>query len=253
LISSVFAPHAPAKVSNATFARVATLADELDAGIVIDLHESADEITQSLAVHGVRPIERLWQLGLLTPALHAVHMTHATAADIDLARRSGMSISLCSEASLNSEHQLPPLASYVASGIRLGVGTGGGGRQDVWREMQLLALMTSRLQTSGRSDYTAWDALAAATCGGAAVLGLDGDVGRLESGKWADLCCVDLGGPATQPLIDPVTQLVFCGGPDIVSDVWVAGRQLLSDGELIRLDWPGVAARANAWAMRLKT
>jgi 5-methylthioadenosine/S-adenosylhomocysteine deaminase len=53
-------------------------------------------------------------------------------------------------------------------------------------------------------------------------------------------------------LTDPVTQLVFCGGPDIASDVWVAGRQLLSGGELTRLDWPGVAARANAWAMRLK-
>jgi 5-methylthioadenosine/S-adenosylhomocysteine deaminase len=253
LISTVFAPHAPDKLSNATFARVATLADELDAGIVIDLHGSADEIAQSLAVHGMRPIERLWQLGLLTPALNAVHMTHATPADIDLARRSGMSISLSSEASLDSEHQLPPLASFVASGIRLGVGTGGACRQEVWGEMRLLALVTRRPQPSGGTDYGAWDALATATRGGAAVLGLDGDVGTLESGKWADLCCVDLGGPATQPLIDPVTQLVFCGGPDIVSDVWVAGRQLLSAGELIRLDWPGVAARANAWAARLKS
>jgi 5-methylthioadenosine/S-adenosylhomocysteine deaminase len=113
--------------------------------------------------------------------------------------------------------------------------------------------MTSRPQSSGGSDHTAWDALAAATRGGAAVLGLDGDVGTLESGKWADLCCVDLGGPATQPLIDPLTQLVFCGGRDIVSDVWVAGRQLKSDGELTRLDWPGVAARAHAWARRLQT
>jgi 5-methylthioadenosine/S-adenosylhomocysteine deaminase len=252
LISTVFAPHAPAQVSNATFARLATLADELDAGIVIDLHESADAIAQSLAAHGVRPIERLWQLGLLTPALNAIRMTHATAADLDLARRSGLSVSLCSEASLRSEHQLPPLASFVASGIRLGLGTGGACRQEVWREMQLLALMTLRPQTTGGPDHAAWDALAAATCGGAAVLGLDSDIGTLESGKWADLCCVDLGGPATQPLTDPVTQLVFCGGPDIASDVWVAGRQLLSDGELTRLDWPGVAARANAWAMRLK-
>jgi 5-methylthioadenosine/S-adenosylhomocysteine deaminase len=119
--------------------------------------------------------------------------------------------------------------------------------------MQLLALMTPRAQSAGGSDGSAWEALAAATRGGAAVLGLDGEVGTLESGKWADLCCVDLAGPATQPLIDPVTQLVFCGGRDIVSDVWVAGRQLLADGELIRLDWPGVAARANAWALRLKT
>jgi 5-methylthioadenosine/S-adenosylhomocysteine deaminase len=119
--------------------------------------------------------------------------------------------------------------------------------------MQLLALMTSRLQLSGGSDYSAWDALSVATRGGAAVLGLDGELGTLEAGKWADLCCVDLGGPATQPLSDPVAQLVFCGGRDIVSDVWVAGRQLLSAGELTRLDWPGVAARANAWARRLKS
>jgi len=253
LISTVFAPHAPDQVSNATFARVATLADELDAGIVIDLHESADEIARSLAVHGVRPIERLWQLGLLTPALNAVHMTHATPADVDLARRTGIGISLCSQSSLGSEHRFPPLASFAASGIRVGLGTGGGGRQDLWGEMQLLALMTPRAESSGGSAGSAWDALAAATRGGAAVLGLDGEVGTLESGKWADLCCVDLAGPATQPLIDPVTQLVFCGGRDIVSDVWVAGRQLLADGELIRLEWPGVAARANAWALRLET
>jgi 5-methylthioadenosine/S-adenosylhomocysteine deaminase len=253
LISTVFAPHAPDQVSNATFARVATLADELDAGVVIDLHESADEIARSLAVHGVRPIERLWQLGLLTPALNAVHMAHATPADVDLARRTGLGVSLCSQSSLKSEHRFPPLASFAASGIRVGLGTGGACRQDVWGEMQLLALMTPRAHSSGGSDGTAWDALTAATRGGAAVLGLDGEVGTLESGKWADLCCVDLAGPATQPLIDPVTQLVFCGGRDIVSDVWVAGRQLLADGELIRLDWPGVAARANAWAQRLKT
>jgi 5-methylthioadenosine/S-adenosylhomocysteine deaminase len=250
LISTVFAPHAPDQVSNATFARVATLADELDAGIVIDLHASAQEIARSVAAHGVRPIERLWQLGLLTPALNAVHMTHATAADIDLARRTGIAISLSPQASLKSEQQLPPAGAFVASGIRLGVGTGGGARQGVWGEMRLLALMTSRLQPSGASDFSAWDALATATRGGAAVLGLDGDVGTLEAGKWADLCCIDLAGPATQPLTEPVTQLVFGGGRDIVSDVWVAGRQLLSDRELTRLDWPGVAARANAWAVR---
>jgi 5-methylthioadenosine/S-adenosylhomocysteine deaminase len=253
LISHVFAPHAPDQVSNATFARVATLADELDAGVVIDLHASAQEIARSVAAHGVRPIERLWQLGLLTPALNAVHMTHATAADIDLARRTGIAISLSPEASLGSEQQLPPAGAFVASGIRLGLGTGGGTRQDVWGEMRLLALMTSRRQPSGESDFSAWDALATATRGGAAVFGLDSDVGTLEAGKWADLCCVDLGGPATQPLADPVTQLVFGGGRDIVSDVWVAGRQLLSDQELTRLDWPAVAARADAWAVRLNS
>jgi 5-methylthioadenosine/S-adenosylhomocysteine deaminase len=97
----------------------------------------------------------------------------------------------------------------------------------------------------------AWDALHAATQGGAEVLGLDGDIGTLQAGKWADLCCADLSGPGSQPLSDPLAQAVFGGGRDIVSDVWVAGRQLLSGGELTRLDWAGVAARSAAWAARM--
>ena len=255
LISTVFAPHAPGKVSDATFARVATLADELDAGIVIDLHESADDIARCVALHGVRPIDRLWQLGLLTPALNAVHMTHATAGDIHLAQRTGIAVSLSSSSSIRRERQLPPAAAWAASGIRLGLGSGSGEcpNQDLWGEIKLLALMLSGLHRSGEADHAAWDALAAATRGGAAVLGLEREIGTLEPGKWADICCVDLSGPATQPLLDPVAQSVFAGGRDLVSDVWVAGRQLLGTGELTRLDWPAVAAHAAAWALRMKS
>jgi 5-methylthioadenosine/S-adenosylhomocysteine deaminase len=243
LISTAFAPDAPGRLSDATFARVATLADELDAGIVIDLHESADEIDRSVAAYGMRPIERLWKLGLLTPALHAVHMNHASAADVDLARRTGIAVSLASQACLERESRLPAASRFFGSPIRVGLASAGRtcGTQDLWAEMQLLAFLSG----------SAWDALAAATCGGAAACGLE-DLGTLATGKWADLCCLDLDGPAIQPLNDPVTQLVFCGGRDMVSDVWIAGRQLLSQGELTRLDWAAAAARAVAWARRLQ-
>jgi cytosine/adenosine deaminase-related metal-dependent hydrolase len=50
---------------------------------------------------------------------------------------------------------------------------------------------------------------------------------------------------------DPVAQAVFCGGRDLVCDVWVAGRPLFAAGDWTRLDWNRVAARANAWAARL--
>ncbi len=255
LISTVFAPHAPHTLSDATFARVATLADELDAGIMIDLHESTEGIARSVAEHGMRPIERLWQLGLLTPALNAVYMTHATAADADLAQRTGIAVSLGPTSSVRCEGRLPPVAAWAERGTRVGLGSGGDpcGNQDLWGEMKLLALLMSGPVRGDAPDHGAWDVLAAATRGGASALGLEADTGTLEPGKWADACCVDLGGPATQPLRDPVAQLVLCGGRDIVRDVWVAGRQLLCDGEFTRLDWPKVAARADAWAMRMKS
>jgi 5-methylthioadenosine/S-adenosylhomocysteine deaminase len=142
---------------------------------------------------------------------------------------------------LQSGGSLPQVAALAESGVRLGLGSGGAVLgQDVWGDMKVFALLTH-----------AWDGLHAATRGGAAALGLESEVGSLEAGKWADLCCVDLSGPATQPLGDPLAQLVFSGGRDMVSDVWVAGRQLLSGGELTRLDWPDVAARSAAWAVRL--
>jgi 5-methylthioadenosine/S-adenosylhomocysteine deaminase len=173
-------------------------------------------------------------------------MVHATAADIDLAQRTGISISLCPQSNLQLGNGLAPIAAYAAAGIRLGLGSGGAAAmsQDLWGEMKLIAL-------TPHAALDAWDVLSFATRGGAAVLNLDGEVGTLEAGKWADLCCVDLSGPGTQPLRDPIGQTVMSGGRDIVTDVWVAGRQLLSGGELTRLDWPEVAARSAGWAARM--
>jgi 5-methylthioadenosine/S-adenosylhomocysteine deaminase len=249
LISTAFAPLALNTLSDATLTRIATLADELDARIVVDLNESADDIAGCVARHGIRPIERLWKLGLLTPALNAVHMALTTAEDIELAARTGISISVCPKSTLAKGLGLPPVSAFSAAGIRVGLCSADGARHhnlDIWGEMKLLALASS-------ARTSAWEALCMATRGGAAALGLDTEAGTFESGKWADLCCVDLSGPATQPLRDPVTQLVFGGGRDIVSDVWVAGRQLVSEGNMSRLDWSAVADRTKYWASRLTT
>jgi 5-methylthioadenosine/S-adenosylhomocysteine deaminase len=241
LVSTAFAPRAANAMSDEIFARLVTLADELDAGILIDLHQSLHEIRECMETYGMRPIERLWQLGLLTPALNASHMVHLTAADMSLMQRTGISITLCPQWDLQFDGALPQIAAFAAAGVRLGLGSGGAVLgEDLWGDMKLFALLTH-----------AWDGLHAATRGGAAALGLESEVGSLEAGKWADLCCVDLSGPATQPVGDPLAQLAFGGGRDIVSDVWVAGRQLLSGGELTRLDWSDVAARSAAWAIRL--
>jgi 5-methylthioadenosine/S-adenosylhomocysteine deaminase len=242
LISTGFAPLSANQLSDASFARLATLADELDAGILIDLHQSAGEIDQCRTAYGMRPIERLFSLGLLTPALNAAHVVHLSDSDLSLMQRTGMSATLCPQADLKLGNGLPPIAALCAAGVRLSLGSGGAAplSRDLWGDMKIAGLLSS-----------AWEALFAATRGGAAVLGLESDIGTLEGGKWADLCCVDLSGPGTQPLGDPVSQIVFGGGRDLVSDVWVAGRQLLSGGELTRLDWTEVSARSAAWAARM--
>lgn len=243
-IHTGFAPNRPEELSDATLGRIAMLADEIDAGIFLALNEHPREIEACLSRHGMRPLERLQRHGLLTPALCAAHMSLLTDADVESARGGGIGIALCIESDLARAGLLAPIGALAAAGLRLGLGTERSPRghdQDLWSEIKLAALLSRSPAAAPRLEP--WDALAAATRGGASVLGLEAEIGTLEAGKWADLCCIDFAAPALQPVTDPIEQLVFSGGRDMVSDVWVAGRALLCDRGFTRLDWPALAAR----------
>jgi len=248
LISTAFAPYGAVSLNDDTLRRIATLSAELDAGLVIHLHASAAEIDESMSRYGQRPIERLQGLGLLTPALNAVHMTQILPSDIALAAQSGLVVTVCPESSPQSATGLTPICALRAAGLQLSLGTGNPCRNalDLWPGLRRLTSMACAAPA-----IDAWQAWAMATHGGAAALGLESEIGSLEIGKWADLCCLNLDGPATQPLSDPLAQVVQCGGRDLVSDVWVAGRHLLSEGQFTQLDWPQIRAKAQSWAVRL--
>jgi len=246
-LATAFAPHGALTISDAMFSRIATLANELDAGVLMSLHASPDEVAECVQRHGERPLARLHALGLLTPALTAAHMVDVGDADMALAQRSGIAITLCPESNFRAGVGPPPVLKWAGSGLRLSLGSGtlaADAATDLWSSLKLLGLL----------GLDAWDVLAAATRGGAAALGLEAEIGTLETGKWADLCCVDLRGPAMVQTAAPMaSRLVFAGGRDLVTDVWVAGRHLLNDGAFTRLDWPALAARVGAWNSRPMT
>jgi 5-methylthioadenosine/S-adenosylhomocysteine deaminase len=252
-VSTAFAPLHAHTLEDATLARISTLAAELDAGIVVALNRSRSEIDESVARHGMRPLARLESLGLLTPTLIAVHAVSLEEAELELIRRAGAGIALCLAADLARGDGLPPIEALAAAGVRLCLGSGGepfSAAQDLWSDIKLLALH-GRI-ASEHPVLGAREVLETATRGAAAVLGLDAEIGALEAGKWADLCCLDLGGPAMQPALEPLSQVLLAGGRDLVSDVWVAGRQLLSEGQFTRLDWPELAARLKAAEARAR-
>ncbi len=259
-LATAFAPHDAATISDAMFSRIATLANELDAGVLMSLHASAAEVAECVQRYGERPLARLHALGLLTPALTAADMVYIDDTDMTLAQRTGIAITLCPEANLRAGVGPPPVLKWAGSGLRLSLGSGAlpeDAAADLWSSLKLFALLALPRgggAAGGGAGLDAWDALAAATRGGAAALGLDAEIGTLETGKWADLCCVDLRGPAMVQAAAPIlSRLVFAGGRDVVTDVWVAGRHLLNDGAFTRLDWPALAARVGAWNARPMT
>jgi 5-methylthioadenosine/S-adenosylhomocysteine deaminase len=92
-----------------------------------------------------------------------------------------------------------------------------------------------------------------ATINGARALGLEGEIGSIEAGKWADLVALDLGDAHTQPVYHPVSHLVYAAGRHQVRQVWIQGRQVIRDGTPTTLDPKAVIAAAQSWANRLAT
>ena len=94
-------------------------------------------------------------------------------------------------------------------------------------------------------------ALRMATLDAAQALDLDGEIGSIEPGKQADLAAMRFDDPETQPLYDPIAQLVYAGARQQVHWVWIAGEAKLRERELTGMDLPGILARAREWRERI--
>lgn len=254
LIRVGFAPHSPYAVSDGSLVRVRTLADELDLPIHLHLHETRDEVLQSLRDHGVRPIARLDALDLLGPNLIAVHMTQLEEAEIERLAATGVRVVHCPESNLKLASGFCPVAKLLAAGVNVALGTDGAASNNdlnLLGEMRTAALLAKGVAASACA-LPAAKALRMATIDGARALGLERQIGSIEPGKSADLVALDLRDACTQPLYRPVSQLVYAAGRHQVRQVWVRGRQLIRDGVPTSLDPESVVADAQAWARRLR-
>ena len=224
-ISFSFAPHAPYTVTNGTFQRIQILAEQLNIGIHTHLHETKDEITQSEQTHGLRPLARLANLGLLGPNLTLAHCVHLEAAEIKLLAAHGCHIAHCPSSNLKLASGIAPIAEYAKSAVNIGLGTdsaASNNRLDMFTEMRLAALL-AKGQSGDATAISAHHALQMATINGAKALGLDDKIGSIEVGKLADLTAVKISDFAMQPCFDVASHLVYVAGREQVSHVWVNG------------------------------
>ena len=253
LIATAFAPHAPYTVNDANFERVRMLADQLDIPVHLHLHETAQEVEQSLEKHGQRPIARLDRLGLVNERLIAIHMTQLTEAEMHLCAERGVSVVHCPESNLKLASGFCPACALERAGVNLAIGTDGCASNndlDMFSETRTAALLAKAVAQDAAA-LDAFSALRAATLGGAKAIGFDDRVGSIEPGKEADLVCVDLSALETQPLHHVVSQLIYATGRQQVSDVWIAGRTRLRQRMLVDIDIEGVLSNARQWRERI--
>lgn len=226
LLSSSIAPHAPYTLSDQTFEKVITYAEQISVGIHTHLHETQDEIQQSLQQFGMRPIARLQKLGLLGPNFVAAHCVHLNEDEMDVLTEYGCHVAHCPTSNLKLASGIAPVTQLLQKGVSVGLGSDGAAsnnRLDIFSEMRLAALLAKGI-SGDATAVPAHQALAMATIQGAKAMCLDNKIGSLELGKLADITAVRIADPETSPCFDPVSHLVYAAGREHVSHVWVHGE-----------------------------
>jgi 5-methylthioadenosine/S-adenosylhomocysteine deaminase len=246
-ITTTFAPHAPYTVSDQSFMRIRELAEKLQLKINVHLHETSDEINQSMQEFGKRPVRRLYDLGLLSPELIAIHCANLNEEDLDLFAETQPNIVHCPESNMKLASGICPVTQLRERGINVALGTdsvASNNDLDMLSEMRSAALL-AKVSTLNPESLKAHEALELATINGAKAIGLDKTIGSLEVNKAADFIAINMDDIEMLPVFEPEAQIVYSANRQQVSDVWVNGKQLMKNRKLLTIDEEALKRKAK--------
>lgn len=253
-VSVGFGPHAPYTVSDEPLQQIVTMANQIDASVQIHLHETAFEVMDAAEKTGVRPIQRLAALGLLSPQLQCVHMTQLTDDEISLLADAGAHVVHCPESNLKLASGYCPVDKLLKAGVNVALGTDGAASNnnlDMLGELRTAALLAKTVANDAAA-VAAHTALEMATINGARAMGLDDKIGSLAPGKFADMIAIDLSAIECQPIYDPVSHIVYVTNASQISHSWIGGELHMENRQLKMIDTVHLRQKARNWAAKIR-
>jgi len=255
LIVPAVAPHAPYTNDTKTLQASRALATKYQVPVIIHVSETSAEVKNSQAAHaGMTPVAYLDSIGFFGPRTLAAHMVWPTPADIAILKNRQVAISHNPESNMKLASGVAPVPAMMAAGLTVGLGTDGAASNndlDMFEAMRQAAFL-HKVQSGDPRAIPATMALEMATIDGARALGLEAQIGSLETGKRADLVVVSMASARQTPLYDPVSHLVYATHGDDVRTVIVNGRVLMRDRKLLTLNEATVLADARRLAQSVR-
>ncbi len=232
------------------------LADELGVRIHIHLAEGTYEVDFATERWGKRPVQRLEQIRMLGPRLHAAHSILLSDDELELFATRHPTVAHCPMG--NFIIGPPRVPEMRRLGVAVGVGSDGAsnGSIDLFQAMHVSSVaLQSHYGTPwhARSVLSPEDALDMATIGGARALGLEDKLGSLEVGKRADLLLIDPQTWDLGPVYDPMFTAAQGASGANVRTVLVAGEVLMKDRELLTVDEEALRARLGETSHAIMT
>jgi 5-methylthioadenosine/S-adenosylhomocysteine deaminase len=231
-------PHAPLTVAPRDLRQLAEFARQHHFLINTHTSENVQENEDTRAAYGQRPVQILRESGVLELGPVLAHGVHIDVDERAFLAQCGASVAHCPGSNLKLASGALDWVGYREAGVLVGLGTDGCSSSndlDMFPVMRMASNL-SRLVRQDPKASSATEIVKAATINGARALGMGDRIGTIEVGKEADIIAIDLDAPHFVPLHDPYTALVFAAGRADVSDVFVAGEQVIAQRQSTRVD-----------------
>ncbi len=255
LIAPAVAPHAIFTNSDETLRACRALANRYSAPLLIHLSETKRENDESLAKRGKTPTAALDELGVFNGRTLAAHAVWVNDADLQILRARHVGIAHCPSSNMKLASGAAPVVKMLTLDLAVGLGTdgpaGSNNDLDMFEEMDLASKL-QKLITSDPEVLPARQALEMATIRGATALGMEKEIGSLESGKRADIITVRLDRANAVPLYDVYSQMVYALKASDVRDVMINGRLVVRDGRALTIDAGQVLAKAEEYGHKVQ-
>jgi 5-methylthioadenosine/S-adenosylhomocysteine deaminase len=254
LIVPAIAPHSMYTLDTATLKEIRAVATRERSPVIIHLAETRDEVKVAREKYKSTPTQFLESIGFWGERTVAAHGVHVTPADIRILAVRKVGLSHNPESNMKLASGTSPVPALQKAGVVVGLGTDGAASNndlDMFEAMRQAAFL-HKLTSNDPSALPARTALRMATIDGARTLGLDREIGSLESGKRADLLIVSMRTARQTPMYDPLSHLVYVTRGDDVQTVVVNGKIVMRNRKVLTLNEGAVIDEANGWAAKVR-
>lgn len=229
----------------------------LEHGLTVTAHTAETEFDNrcSRELHGAGDFGACMAHGLVRKGMVMVHCVQLEEHEIAEAAERGAAYSYNPVSNMYLASGAAPVGLMKRYGLRGSLGTDGAASNnsnDLLESMKAGVLL-AKAHYRDPLVFSAADILEYATISGAAALGMDKEIGSLETGKRADLLVFNPRGSAkSSPAPDPVAGLVYASDSRSIEMVFVNGEQVIAGGKPVLIDEEETVEGAEKHSLALR-
>jgi len=201
----------------------------------------------------VHHVKNIHDLGLMGPDTTYIHCTDSTDEELDLIKETGGTASVAPYVEMLMGHGPPPTGKLLQRGVpvSLSVDVVSSVPGEMFTQMRTalvferIGAFTDTPDEAFAPTLTHREVLELATIEGARACALQDKVGSLAPGKQADIVLLKTNAINTAPMVDPIGTIVVFADTSNVDSVFVAGRAVKRNGELVNVDLDDVIRKLD--------